>query len=373
LTYYWFAVAFLLLRTPFKDLTNALGGGLLVVATLSKEPYLPIAVFTWFACFLVRERTSNLARDAKRYWKFTFIGAAVVIVCLCIYMVPTGALREYLKMARGYFRFYRDNKQSYCVVLGRFHPTTGLNDLWRQWDKARHDFLNRPALGYLLPLGIGSLFFTARRSIVLLVTTLVLGFFSFYAVTASNCQWNHYYNMTISGIFIFLIVGLDSMMPYLRSSAWPMRNFVCFAMLATIWIVVRPRFLAEREIYGTRKWENEYIEPVPGLLDAINVHTKLDDRIFTTGMPALYVQANRLSAVRESAIIDETLGYYDGNTDVEKLSGLRRQLDEHRPKIVVDDPAEASRKARTNAALLVPYLEANHYTQVSPHIWLRPD
>jgi hypothetical protein len=371
-TYYWFAVAFLLAKTPFKSLTNAIGGGLLVVCTLSKEPFLLVSMGTWVACFLVRERGTNAVRDLKQYWKYTFIGAVVVVAGLCIYMIPTGAMREYIKMAAGYVRLYRDPEHSYCVVLGRFHPTTPSNDLWRSWDKARREFLNRQTLGYLLPLGVGALVFTARRSIALLATTLIIGFFAFYAVTASNCQWFHYYNMTMTGIFFFLVIGLDSMTPYLQSSDWAVRNFIRFSMLASIWIVVRPRFLEERELYGTRTFPNEYPNQVPGELDAINKYTKPTDRIFTTGMPALYVEADRISAVRESAIVDETLGYYEGNTDEEKLSGLRAELDAHMPKLVILDPEWAPRKVRTNKALMMPFLEAHHYQQVGPYFWLRP-
>ena len=127
-------------------------------------------------------------------------------------------------------------------------------------------------------------------------------------------------------------------------------------------------------MYGTRSFQNEYQEPVSGVFEAVNTYTRLDDRIFTTGMPTLYVQTNRISAVRESAMYDEALmGYYEGNTDTEKVSSLRAQLEANRPKIVVLDPADALRKTRINTALLHPFLDAHHYTQVVQNVWLRPD
>ena len=165
LTYYWFGLAFLLLKSRMKGFTNAVGAAFLMVGVLSKEPYLPVVVLTVVACFLLRERTSNVARNAKRYMKWTAIGAAFVVVALCVYLARSGGLIPYVKMMRVYYRYYQDNTQSYCVVIGRFHPTTRLNDMWRQWEKARREFLNRQTLGYLLPLGIGALVFTARRSI----------------------------------------------------------------------------------------------------------------------------------------------------------------------------------------------------------------
>jgi hypothetical protein len=373
LSYYLLVVAFLIAKTPLRAVTNALGGALLVACILSKEPFLPFAGLTWIGCFLLREPSSDLRRDAREYVKTTGLGGALVVLALCIYMVPTGAMREYLKMMSGYFRFYRDPTQSYCVVLGRFTPTTPLNDLVRQFDQARRDFLNLTTLGFLVPFGIASVAFIARRSKLLLATTVLGCLFALYAVTASNCQWKHYYNMTMGGLFFFLAVGLDSMTPFLRSTSPYAKYFVCFALLGVVGVHIWPRVVTEEDLYGSRIFPNEFAEPVPGVIDALSKYTMPDDRIFTTGHPGLYVQADRISAVRESAIVDETLGYYDGVTDEEKLSGLRAQLEKNRPKVVIMDPAFASRKVRTNRALVQPFLDQNHYQPLGPYMWLRAD
>ena len=123
---------------------------------------------------------------------------------------------------------YKDPTQSFCVLGGRFEPTTPMNDLLRAWETAKVDFINLPTLGFLLPFAAGYLIYTARRSLWLLAFSMLAGFFGLYAVHATDCQWMHYYTMTFSGLFLCLAVGLDSMRPVFRDrgSRWPsIRSF----------------------------------------------------------------------------------------------------------------------------------------------------
>jgi hypothetical protein len=371
LTYYFLGLACLIAKGRAQHWLKALGGGFLFCAVQSKEPFLPCVAVTWLGCFLITERRSTLRQDALAYLKVTGLGAGVVLFALCVYMIPTGAMKHYLAMVGGYFRFYRDPMQSYCVVLGRFHPTTPFNDLLKQFQKARSDFLNLDILGYLVPLAVAFFVFVARRSWILLATGFVGFVFALYAVAATNCQWIHYYNMSMSGLFFALILGIDSMQPYLKEPV--IRRFVGVTLLASVLVPLAPRIEAEAHRFGTRQFADAYREPVPGVLAAIAQHTQPSDRIFTTGIPSLYVQADRISAVRESTIIDEGLGFYSGRTDEEKLSGVRAELERNQPKIMVLDPENARRKVRHYRALLEPFLTAHHYTKLSEYIWIRPD
>jgi hypothetical protein len=373
LTFYFFGVACLIARTPFGDWLKALGAAFLLFCFQSKEPYLPIVVMTWVACFLmdVDRRSPNLRADALRYFKVTGIGAGAALLALCVYMIPTGAMKYYLALLRSYATIYRDPKLSYCVLLGRFHPTTPLNDLWKQFQSARGQFFNFEILGYLMPFVAAFLVFVGKRSLLLLTTCLLAFGFGLYAVTASNCQWRHYYTMTMSGLFFALVVGLDSMRPHMAGTT--MRRFVGMALLGTVLAPLAPRLWLEKDVFGTRPLPNAYREPVPGILATVKQYTTPKDRIFTIGMPALYVQANRLSAVRESAITDEALGFYPGNTDEERLSVLRGELERNMPKLVVMDPADAGpRKAKHTRILMMPFLTSHGYTKLTQYIWLRP-
>src|SRR5262249_27568946 len=150
----------------------------------------------------------------------------------------------------------------------------------------RREFVNWSTLGYLAPFAAIWLVFVARRSLLLLLTTAITAVFALYAVTASNCQWMHYYNMTMSGLFFTLLVGLDSMTRELRSVT--IQRLFGLVLLGTVAVVMMPRLTAERRQLGTRTFSDPYQELVPGALTAIKRYTMPSDRIFTTGVPILY-------------------------------------------------------------------------------------
>jgi hypothetical protein len=123
---------------------------------------------------------------------------------------------------------------------------------------------------------------------------------------------------------------------------------------------------------ATQYHRQPWPEPVPGLLAFIRQNTTPADRIFTTGPPLLYPKADRISAVRESNIIDEILGSYEGNTDEEKLRPIRQQLERNLPKVVVLDPEHVWRKGRTYRVLMMPFLAEHNYQKIRENLYLRP-
>jgi hypothetical protein len=76
--------------------------------------------------------------------------------------------------------------------------------------------------------------------------------------------------------------------------------------------------------------------------------------------------------VRESNIIDEILGSYEGDTDEEKLRPIREQLERNRPKVVVLDPEHVWRKGRTYRVLMMPFLAELNYQKIRENLYLRP-
>jgi hypothetical protein len=373
LGYYFLGVAFLLLRSRRPGLTQAIGGAFLLCCTQSKEPFLPCVVLTWAACFFVSERRGDLREDAMRYAKQTGLGALVVVAGLCIYMIPSGALGAYIRVMRRYTILYRDPVQSFCVAGGVFHPTTPLNDLWRQWCAVTGEYLNLPTMGFLIPFAAASIIYLRRRSLPQLGLTALACVAGFLAVTASNCPWKHYYNMLLGGVFFALAVGLDAMTPHFQAVQRPMRVLIRFAMLTALAIALWPRIDAERRTFGTRPVASAMVEPVAGVFEAVRKYTTPDDRIVTNGNPILYVQTNRLSGIRESNLLDPILGFYIGNTDEEKLRPVYDELVRSRPKIVVLDPSYAHARPRHNRALWAPFLANYHYTKLTENIYLRPD
>jgi len=117
---------------------------------------------------------------------------------------------------------------------------------------------------------------------------------------------------------------------------------------------------------GRRTFKNFYRELVPGSFEVIAQHTTPADRIFTTGPPLIYPQTDRLSAARESTYVDEGLGFYNGKTDEEKLSGIRAQLERNMPKVFITDPENVHRKVRHDRALIHPFLTEHNTSRSAP-------
>lgn len=373
LAYYFLGVAFLIARSRWPAIAQAVGTAFLICCAQSKEPFLPCAGITWAACFFMSERRGDLRADVIRYAQNTATGAAVVVVGLCLYMIPTGALVAYIRVIRRYTILYRDPVQSFCVAGGVFHPTTPLNDLWRQWCTVSNNYLNLPLAGFLIPFAAVAIIYLRRRSLAQLVITALACVAGFIAVAASNCPWKHYYNMLLGGLFFALAVGLDAMMPDFRLLARPVRVVIRVAMLTGLCIVLWPRLLSEQAAFGKRTFGSPMIEPAPGVFEAVAKYTTPDDRIATSGNPILYVQVNRRSAIRESNLLDPILGFYVGNTDEEKLRPVYDELVKSRPKLVVLDPSYAHARPRHQRALWGPFLTNYHYTKLTENIYLRPD
>jgi len=96
------------------------------------------------------------------------------------------------------------------------------------------------------------------------------------------------------------------------------------------------------------------------------------DKILTTGPPLIYMYTHRPGAIRE-IILDEFLMLYPGNTDAERVRGLREEMVKNRPKIVILDPFLEDRRRRHTDALLVPFLRDFGYQKVGDYYYLRPN
>jgi hypothetical protein len=280
-----------------------------------------------------------------------------------------GALGPYLAMASRYARMYRDPQRAYCVLLGYAHPSTPWRNLVETWTRMNRIFLNWRTLGYLLAFVVPGVVFAWRRSRFLALSMFAVAVAALWAPTASNCMFWHYYNMSIAGIAFIVAAGIDSMQRALHTADRRLRAGVGLAALVFVFWYVSPALWQQWNAHPKRPpWK----EPQPGLVAFIAANTTPDDRILTTGTPMLYVVTDRFGAVRESNFTDEILGYYDGESDEEKLQGLRDQLRRNPPKVVFLDPAHERRKRRHFKALLGPFLTEGGYRQVNPHLYVRP-
>jgi hypothetical protein len=372
LTYYFFGLACLVARVRFAGWLKALGGAFLLAAVLSKEPYLPAVALTFVGCVILDARPETWRADAWRMLKWAALGAGVLSALLVLYLGPTGGLRAYLTMVRGYWALFHDPRHSYCALAGDFRPAdTFLKTLWQQFEQAREVFLNVDRVGFLLPFVVLTVVYLPRRSLLLALAGVGAFVGGLWAVTASNCQWPHYYNMTLSGLFFLLLLGLDAIACRIWSPA--VRRSVGWALLAGVVVMIGPRVKAELD-HPPREFGDSNVEAVPGAIKFVRENSAPTDRIVTTGPPAFYVQTDRLPAVRESTFQDNLMGAYPGNTPEERLSHLRDELERSRPKIVYFDPGSFESGRQLHYDLVVkPYLAAHHYLEKRPRLWVRPD
>jgi hypothetical protein len=303
--------------------------------------------------------------------KSTFLGIAAFILVLCIYMVPTGSMKAYIQLMVSYAAMFRDSGTSYCVLLGRWKPSTPLNELIAQARYINSQFFNLKNIGYLFPLLAASFIFIAKQSRILLLSSVATLLLAVYAVTATNCQWSHYYNMALCGMFFFMIVGADRLSTWIRSHSWIAGAAILSVIVVSIAVAARPR--VKTELAGRPYHFPAVDEPIGGVFDFVARNSSPGDTIVTTGPPLLYMYTHRRNAVRESSFLDEFITYYPGKTDEEKLSGLRAELLQSRPKIVILDPFLSERQVRHVHALLEPFLTEFKYRKEGMYYYVRPD
>ncbi|MBK7584835.1 MAG: hypothetical protein IPI67_32180 [Myxococcales bacterium] len=365
LAYYFLGFACLLAPLRNRRVSDVIGGALMACAVLSKEPVAFTVIGTWAACFFMSEEPGRFSVRAKRYVALTGLGVLSVVVVLLILMLPRGALSGYIALVKSYST-YSDPTKSVCTVLGRFQPTTFWADLPRHWDKLRVDFLNLEKMGPVVPYLAAAAVALVRRSLVVSALSFFVFAAGFYSVTATGCYWSHYYVMTLAGIFCVAGLGLVAMPSAAMPRAVGLWSGVILLALSAA--AVYPRY----EVEAPKQYPYQPLNVEPRVLQFVLAHSAPGDRIWTTGAPGLYVFADRVSATRQSAILDDYLVQYPGDTDEEKLRPLREQLDRHRPKVVVVDRAYQERKRRTFSVLVFPFLKAQGYQELEKDLWVRP-
>jgi hypothetical protein len=370
IAYYLLGLACLLWEGRFIKVTTLLGGLFMACCVLSKEPFAPVVGFTGLTMFWLRRPGASRWESRKLYAKYSLAGVALLVLALCVYLVPTGAIKGYAHLLfGGYRKMFRNAATSYCVAFGAADAEPQGGMLLDDWRRLRLMFFKEDVLAYLLPIALPGAVFTFRRSKVLFALTGLALLAALAAPMMSRCLWPHYFSMAMAGVIFVLVVGVDSMKAVLRRASPATRRTVTAAALLLVCLHAWPALDHERDaLYTRRPWD----EPQAGLLEFIKTNTAPSDRIFTTGAPLLYAMADRLSAVRESTFIDPILASLDGASDREKLRPIFLQLVKNKPKVVFMDGLYEERKPRITEALMKPFLTEFKYKQINERLYLRP-
>jgi len=368
LDFFLMGIGVLLIRTKWERTQQVLGGVLLALSPLSKEPMVFAVGSAWLSLLLLHRIDSGGKASARRFALFTLAGVAGVAATWLVYMLATRSLGWYilqLKLNIAYTENY-----AYQVRWAARSPKGG--ELAEALRRLSQGYVDAPHLAVFIPFFVALVTLWRKRTIVG-VLALVTFVAALYAVSIGHGFAARYFIMAMTGTFFCVTLGTIALDAVAKRSGSDLSLWLGVTWLGMALALTMPRFAAERKAYRTYK-----AEPPPVAqsdIDFVRAHTNPGDKIWTTDDPLLYVFSDRQSAFRGGIVLDEIIEYYPGDTDEERLSVIREGLEENRPKLVVIDNHMVGphRKQRYMEALVLPFLEDHGYRPLDDRFYLRPD
>jgi hypothetical protein len=370
MSFYLLGVGALLFESGAKRLTDFLGGALLSLAVLSKEPYVLMAVPTWATFLLLPLGDASDAGDARArmtaYAKRTLAGVGVVALWLLLYLLVERSLGDYINALRRYLPFAK----TICVTYGLWKPAGFWADWAARWTHLTKSLINVGRLGVAMPLLVAAVAFGRGKGWLGLCAAWAAVAGGLYAVTLGGCFFEHYFMLGMGGLFFVMCMGLCQLAATFDSLSRRWRMFVGLSLvLAPAW-QLWPRFHAERDIHYAAS--NPPLE-APEVVQFVKANSAPTDTVFSTGWPGIYVDSDRRPAVKEDTFFDAFLGLYPGTTDEERLAPIYEELVKSRPKVIYIEPFLEHKRVRHMNAMVLPYIRAFGYRQITDHLYLRPN
>ena len=368
LDFFLLGIGVLLTRTRWQRTQQVLGGVLLSLSPLSKEPMAFATATAWLSLLFLQRAESGSWLAAKRFALFTLAGVAGVAATWLAYMLVTDSLSWYILQLKLNFA-YTEN-YAYQLRWASRNPAGGaLAEIIR---RLREYYLDPAHLAVFVPFFVALVALPRQRWLASIgaLATFVAGL---YAVTIGGGYAPRYFIMAMTGTFFCVALGAIAFDAYAKRRGGALAAWVGAACLGLALVMTGPRFGAEWMKYGRYKAPPP---PVPASdIAMVHRYTSPDDKIWTTDDPLLYVFSNRESAFRGGIVLDEIIEYYPGDTDEERLAVVRQGLEENRPKLVVfgNTQVSARRKRRYTRALVMPFLRDGGYIRLNDRFYLRPD
>ena len=356
----------LLIKTRWQRTQWLLGGALLSLSPLSKEPMAFGVTAAWLSILLLQRSESNEPGFIRRYVLYTVGGVVAVLAVWLAYMLATASLSWYILQLKLSFA-YAEN-YAYQLKWASRTPKGGVlgNALW----KLAKGYVNPAHFAVLVPFFV-ALALRTRLPRSVRIGAIVTFAAGLYAVTIGGGFSPRYYIMGMTGTCFCVGLGAIALDDYVARRGYRLRG--ALACLGLALVTTLPRFGEEVGKYSS--YEPPPI-PVPqSEIDFVLQRTSPGDKIFTTDDPLLYVYTDRPSAFRGGIVLDEIIDYYPGDTDEERLAIIRDGLEETRPKLVLlgNTMWGVRRKQRYLKALVMPFLRENNYIQLNERAYLRPD
>jgi dolichyl-phosphate-mannose-protein mannosyltransferase len=392
LDFFLLGAGVLLTRTTWRRTQLVLGGALLTLSPLSKEPmafatvgaWLTLLVLDWLEAgrpeagrpeagsgAVVADTGSLMAArwaSVRRFALYTIAGVAAVVGTWLVYMLVTDSLSWYilqLKLSLAYTKNY-----AYQLRWASRTPEGGA--IAESIRRLRQIYLDAGHLAVFAPFFIALVAAPRKRWMVGICALVTFGL-ALYAVTVGGGFAPRYFIMAMTGTFLCATLGALALDEHVRRLGRRLAALPGAAWLVVALAMTGPRFVAEWKKYG------QYAAPplpvAASDIAFVQRYTSPGDKIWTTDDPLLYVFSDRESAFRGGIVLDEIIEYYPGDTDAERLSIVRQGLEENRPKLVVFGNTQVSprRKQRYTRALVVPFLRDGGYIRLNDRFYLRPD
>jgi hypothetical protein len=368
LDFFMLGTGVLLTRTKWERTQLILGGALLALSPLSKEPMAFATVAVWLSLLLLYRAEAGDKGAAKRFAVFTIAGVASVATTWLAYMLVTHSLSWYILQLKLNFA-YAENYAYQLRWASRNPPGGPLAEMVR---RLRESYVNAPHLAVFIPFFLGLLTLSGKRRLVALAAVATFAA-SLYAVSVGGGYAQRYFIMAMAGVFYCVTLGAIALDDLSKRLGRGLSVGVGAACSALALVMTWPRFAGEWKKYGS------YELPPPLVpqsdIDFVLEHTQPGDKIWTIDDPLLYIYTDRENAFRGGFVLDEIINYYPGDTDEERLSVIRDGLVENRPKLVIfgDRMGTPRRKRRYHKALTFPFLRDYGYVRLNDRFYLRPD
>jgi hypothetical protein len=368
LDFFMLGTGVLLTRTKWQRTQQVLGGALLALSPMSKEPLAFVVLAAWLSLLLLHHIESASKGAARRFAGFTIAGVAGVLATWLVYMLATGSLSWFvlqMKLSIAYAENY-----AYTRTWGVRDPPGGqLAEMYRRLTPV---YVNAAHLAVFIPFFAALVALPGRRRLVA-AGALVTFAAALYAVSIGGGYAYWYFIMAMAGTFFCVVLGAIALDEQAQRRNHHLPHAVAAACLGLALIMTLPRFVTEWQKYGGYR-----LAPLPvpqSDIDFVVEHTRPGDTIWTTDDPLLYVFSDRLNAFRGGIVLDEIIDYYPGNTDEERLSVIRQGLEENRPKLVIfgNTMVHPPRKWRYTNVLVMPFLRDGGYIRLNDRFYLRPD
>ena len=370
LNFFAIGAGVLLLATRYKRTQRVVGAAIMALSPLSKEP-LAIATVAAWACLLVLNHfESKEEHPTRSFVRDTVAGVVGVLGVWLVYMLATHSLGWYIFQLKLNIAYTKN----YAIQLGWFPKNPGDGELAESWRRLRETYVNWARMGVFVPL------FVAAVALWPGVRRKAIGLFAFaclaaglFAVTVGKGFAPHYYIMAMTGTFFCAVLGAITLDGLTRRTSASLHRWVGATWVAVAVIALWPRYSDEREKFATYKPVDPPVSQTHVAI--VKANSQPGDKIWTLGEPLLYVYSDRVSAVREPAVVDELIEYYPGSTDEERLRPEREELIQNRPKLIVfgDDPVPGyGRKQRYIRLLAMPFIRDFGYKQIDEKVYARP-